>query len=81
MVTNGPGVNVATGSHVSRFALSDGHPEWDRELSGVLGRPAVGGNRVFVGSTDNYFYALDDPKRASCVESSRWWRCRRRGGR
>ena len=59
MVTDSTGVNVATGNHVSRFALSDGHLEWDRELSGVLGRPAVGGNRVFVGSTDNYFYALD----------------------
>jgi outer membrane protein assembly factor BamB len=59
MVTDGTGVNVVAGSKVSRFALDQGRLEWERELSGALGSPTVAGNRVFVGSTDNYFYALD----------------------
>jgi outer membrane protein assembly factor BamB len=33
--------------------------EWERELSGVLGRPTLAGDRLFVGSTDNHLYALD----------------------
>lgn len=59
MATDANGVCVVSGSHVRRFALADGHTLWDRELAGVLGRPVIAGNRVFVGSTDNYFYALD----------------------
>lgn len=44
---------------VIRASLRDGRPVWDRTLSGMLGPPAVARDRVFVGSTDNYLYALD----------------------
>jgi outer membrane protein assembly factor BamB len=59
MVASAEGVFVASGDRVSRYAARDGHLEWDRELAGVLSRPAAAGDRVFVGSTDNNFYALD----------------------
>jgi outer membrane protein assembly factor BamB len=52
-------VFVASASRISCFASGDGRLEWERELSGTLSLPAVSGDRVFVGSTDNYFYALD----------------------
>jgi len=51
-------VCVSWGGRLFRVALSDGAIQWDRELSGVLSRPTIAGNRVFVGSTDNTFYAL-----------------------
>jgi len=59
MVANATGVFLSSGSRLSRYAESDGRLEWIRELSGVLSRPASAGDRVFVGSTDNNFYALD----------------------
>jgi outer membrane protein assembly factor BamB len=59
MVANAAGVFVSSGSHLSRYAESDGHLEWERELSGVLSPPAFAADRVFVGSTDNNFYALE----------------------
>ena len=39
MTANATGVIVSSGSRLSRFAASDGHLEWERELAGVLGRP------------------------------------------
>jgi outer membrane protein assembly factor BamB len=33
--------------------------EWERSLPGTLSAPATGRDRVFVGSTNNFFYALD----------------------
>jgi outer membrane protein assembly factor BamB len=36
-----------------------GKPIWERTLPGTLSAPAAGRNRVFVGSTNNFFYALD----------------------
>jgi outer membrane protein assembly factor BamB len=59
MAADTTGVNIVAGSTVTRFSLDGGQFEWERELSGTLGSPAVAGNRVFVGSTDNYLYALD----------------------
>ncbi len=59
MVVNATGVFISSGSTLRRYAASDGHLEWKRELAGVLGRPDTFGDRVFVGSTDNNFYALD----------------------
>ena len=32
---------------------------WERQLPGTLSQPAVARDRVFVGSTDNFFYALE----------------------
>jgi outer membrane protein assembly factor BamB len=60
MAIDKEGVSIANGNRLSRFASTDGHRKWVRELSGVLGRPMVAGDRVFVGSTDNFFYALDE---------------------
>jgi len=59
IVANATGVFVSSGSRLSRYAESDGHLEWQRELAGVLSRPTAAGDRVFVGSTDNNFYALE----------------------
>lgn len=36
-----------------------GEPVWERRLEGALSAPATARDRVFVGSTNNYFYALD----------------------
>jgi outer membrane protein assembly factor BamB len=59
LTADASGVVVAAGNRLSRFALMDGRPVWERELSGTLGYPMLTGDRVFVGSTDNYLYALD----------------------
>ena len=42
-------------------ALNDrtGEVMWQRSLPGTLSAPATGRDRVFVGSTNNFFYALD----------------------
>ncbi len=39
--------------------LATGRPVWERALPGTLSAPATGRDRVFVGSTNNFFYALD----------------------
>lgn len=44
---------------VIALALETGEMLWERKLPGVLSPPAVAKDRVFVGSTDNFFYALD----------------------
>jgi len=44
---------------VVALSLTDGMPLWEQQLAGMLSEPAVGKDRVFVGSTDNSFYALD----------------------
>jgi eukaryotic-like serine/threonine-protein kinase len=59
IVTDRSAVFVSVANRVSRFSLSDGRLEWQRDLSGVLSRAEVADDRVFVGSTDNYLYALD----------------------
>jgi outer membrane protein assembly factor BamB len=59
MAVDTSGVIVTSGNRVSRFASTDGQLEWERELGGVLSSPAVSGDRVFVGSTDNYLYSLE----------------------
>ena len=45
---------------VVALSLTDGTPLWEQKLPGMLSEPAVGKDRVFVGSTDNAFYALND---------------------
>jgi outer membrane protein assembly factor BamB len=59
MGADATGVVVASGNRVSRFTSSDGQLVWERELGGSLSTPFIAGDRVFVGSTDNYLYALD----------------------
>lgn len=44
---------------VIAMSLTDGHVLWNQRLPGQLSEPAWGPGRVFVGSTDNFFYALD----------------------
>lgn len=60
---------VAGGPAALYLSLSDGRVVavtrdagerlWERQLPGTLSPPAVARDRVFVGSTDNFFYALD----------------------
>jgi outer membrane protein assembly factor BamB len=40
-------------------SFSTGEPLWEQKLSGTITEPAVARDRVFVGSTDNFFYAFD----------------------
>src|SRR5689334_6214266 len=42
-----------------RLELSDGTVRWDRMLPGMLRSPVAAHGRVFVGSTSNAFYAVD----------------------
>jgi outer membrane protein assembly factor BamB len=39
--------------------LGDGSKRWEQQLPRMLSEPATAEDRVFVGSTDNFFYALD----------------------
>lgn len=53
-------VYVTTGdSLVVGVDLATGALKWQRPLAGMLSPPAVGKDRVFVGSTRNAFFALD----------------------
>ena len=52
-------VCVAAGGRISRLGLADGQLHWTRELPGTLSPPTMKDGRVFVGSTENAFYALD----------------------
>jgi outer membrane protein assembly factor BamB len=47
-------------SRVVALALGTGEPLWEQQLTGTISEPAVARDRVFVGSTDNFFYAFDD---------------------
>ena len=44
---------------VVALGLERGEPLWEQKLPGTLSEPAVARDRVFVGSTDNFFYAFD----------------------
>ena len=44
---------------VAGVALDTGEVRWERRLPGTLSPPAAARGRVFVGSTDNFFYALE----------------------
>jgi len=50
---------TAPGGHVIALSLHDGHPLWDVTIPGVPSAPAAAKDRVFVGSSDNFFYAFD----------------------
>ncbi len=49
-------------SRVVALNLLDGVPAWEQKLEGVLNQPSVARDRVFVGSNNNYLYALDDER-------------------
>ena len=42
------------------LAAATGEPLWEQRVAGTISAPAVARDRVFVGSTDNFFYAFDD---------------------
>ncbi len=48
---------LANGRVVS-LNLPDGSTRWEQQLPGMLSEPSWAEERVFVGSTDNFFYAL-----------------------
>jgi len=52
-------VFVAIGDRLLRLELSDGTVRWDRTLPGPLRSPIAAKGRVFVGSTSNAFYSVD----------------------
>jgi outer membrane protein assembly factor BamB len=49
-------------SRVVALNLMDGAPAWEQKLEGLLNQPSVARDRVFVGSNNNYLYALDDER-------------------
>lgn len=51
-------VTTAAGQVVA-FETATGKVLWERSLPGELSAPATARDRVFVGSTNNFFYALD----------------------
>lgn len=51
-------LSLADGRVVA-LRLTDGTVLWEQQLPGILSEPAVAPKRVFVGSTDNFFYAFD----------------------
>lgn len=59
-VCEGPRVFLTVDDgRVVALALADGTRLWEQRLPGTLSEPAVARDRVFVGSTDNFLYALD----------------------
>jgi len=49
-------------SRVVALNLMDGAPAWEQKLEGMLNQPSVSRDRLFVGSNNNYLYALDDER-------------------
>jgi outer membrane protein assembly factor BamB len=50
---------TAPGGRVAALDVADGHKLWERALPGMLAQVAIARERVLVGSTDNFLYALD----------------------
>ena len=46
-------------SRLVALEMSTGEPRWEQQLTGAISAPATASDRVFVGSTDNFFYAFD----------------------
>jgi len=46
-------------SRVLALKLADGSRAWVRSLEGVLNQPSMARDRLFVGTNDNFLYALD----------------------
>jgi outer membrane protein assembly factor BamB len=58
MAVDSTGVYVAIDDRLVRLMLADGTVRWDKTLPGVLKNPALGRDRLFVGSDSNDFYAF-----------------------
>lgn len=48
-----------TDGRLVALALPTGATLWEQRLTGTISEPAAARDRVFVGSTDNFFYAFD----------------------
>jgi outer membrane protein assembly factor BamB len=59
MSIDGDRAFVAIGARLVCLELSDGKVRWDRTLPGMLRSPLAANGRVFVGSTANAFYAVN----------------------
>jgi outer membrane protein assembly factor BamB len=59
VAVDGARMFVAIGSRLVRLDLSNGATRWDRMLPGMLRSPIAANGRVFVGSTSNAFYGVD----------------------
>lgn len=55
-------VYVSLGSRLVRIDRADGATRWETDLEGTLGALTLGPDRVFVGSSDKVFYALQPEK-------------------
>jgi outer membrane protein assembly factor BamB len=55
-------VYVSFGSRLTRLDRADGATRWETDLPGTLGALTLGPDRVFVGSSDKVFYALQPEK-------------------
>jgi outer membrane protein assembly factor BamB len=56
---SGDRVYVSTAAEVVALDLSSGERRWARRLGGPVNDVLASGERVFVGSDDKYFYAID----------------------
>lgn len=62
-VSNGMRIFFALAdSRVVALNLMDGAPAWEQKLEGMLNQPSLARDRLFVGSNNNYLYALDDER-------------------
>jgi outer membrane protein assembly factor BamB len=59
LAADGNAVVVCAGDRLARISLKEGALLWEQRLGGVLSAQTLAGDRVFVGSTDNHFYALE----------------------
>src|SRR5688500_1792701 len=59
LASDGDRIFVARGSVIAGLRVSDGVVLWSRTLSGQLGQPVAAGDRVIVGSTDRFVWAID----------------------
>jgi outer membrane protein assembly factor BamB len=59
VTVDGTRVFVAIGARLVRLDLADGAKRWDRMLPGSLRSPVAANGRVFVGSTSNAVYGVD----------------------
>jgi outer membrane protein assembly factor BamB len=58
VATDASSVYVVAGDRIRALALADGTMRWQQQLAGRLTPAVAAGEQVFVGSTDNFFYAL-----------------------
>ena len=59
MAADDAALYLTSGSRIFARRLGDGSEAWERTLTGTLGPPATGEDRVLVGSTTDTLWALD----------------------